>query len=106
MENQTKKLLIYEQEYDTIIFYGVITEDKLNDYIQIHINKKLEKSKIKFKVIDIIHKPESWSVSIPVLVDAYDVDLPGETLHYPESNDGIGFDYYVIDNEEVNSILK
>lgn len=102
----SKKLVIYEQEYDLINFHGVITEDKLDEYIQIYINKKLEKSKIKFKVLGIIHKLELWSVSIPVLYDAYNVELPGGTKHYPESADGIGFDYYVVDDEQANSILK
>lgn len=99
-----KLLHIYWLNYDIINFEGIITEDKLDDFIQFYINRELNNNKVKFKVKEI--KKRLGAVDILIIWDSYTVDVPPYYREYPESNSVIGFEYQIIEEKYINDFEK
>ncbi len=99
-----KTYLTYDVDYDGPIFLDLITEDKLNDYIEYYISKKLLNSKVKFEVknIDIIGNDY---ISINTFDDAYEVTYNGNTQKFPARPGHISFYLHEINKEKINSFI-
>ncbi len=92
-----KILNIYTLDYDMIIFESIITEDKLDDFINYYIDKKLNKSKLKFEVIEIIKK--ECFVTILVKYNSY---IRGG-IDFSTKPFNIGFEYQIIELDKINN---
>jgi transcription elongation factor len=97
----SNKLIIYTQDYNSIDFKCVISEDKLDEYINFFIQSELDKCVIKFKVLKTIK--EDGYVGIQILRDKYILDYNNK--EYPESLDGISFYYTCLNDYEINKFL-
>lgn len=82
-------------DYDSINFESIITEDKLDDFINHYINRELNRH--KFEVTNI--KKHDGFVDIHVMYDSYVV---GEQK-FPMSNSVIGFQYQILELDKINN---
>lgn len=98
-----KTLVIYEHEYDLLSIRGVITEDKLEEYTELHIKKTLARATIKFEVTKV--ETINDFVSIVVIYDAYTTNWNGTEKFFPRKKGNIGFYFYKVDPEQVNKCL-